>query len=145
MATHLQCCRKLAKLEVHQMSEDTPHNPIPQPPAAPPPIIESSMPPQTQAYPREGFQPTAPNDDPLRFVIPVNPSLWAVIAGYMGLLSITLVFAPFALLTGIFGLRDLKRNPNKTGKFRAWFGTIMGVVFTGLLLFVVGANLLNKK
>ena len=104
-------------------------------------------PPQMHAYPREQSQPrqVAANEDPLRFVITVNPSVWALAAGYLGLFSVLFVCAPFSLIAGIMALRDLKQNPGKTGKGRAWFGIIMGVIFsTGLGLFVI-VGLLQQK
>lgn len=85
--------------------------------------------------------PTPPaklaTEDPLRFVVPLNPSGWAIAAGYLGLFSVLIVFAPFAIFAGIMALRDIQKNPGKTGKGRAIFGLIMGVVgfvLLGLLM-----------
>ena len=98
-------------------------------------LTATTPPPPMAAYPRPQAQATDANSDPLRFVIPVNPSVWAVAAGYLGLFSVLCVFGPFALFAGIMGLRDIKNNPGKTGKGRAWFGIVMGAVGTGFLAF----------
>lgn len=104
------------------------------PPPLAPPIDMSTVPPP-HAY--QAAQNTDANHDPMRFVMPVNPSGWCIAAGYLGLFSVLLVFAPIALLAGFLGMRDLKLNPNKTGKGRAWFGLVMGVLGTGYLLFML--------
>ena len=83
------------------------------------------------------------NDDAaLRIVLPVGRSGWAIAAGYLALFSVLCFPAPFALLTGILAVRDIKRNPEKHGLGRAWFGIIMGALFSlVLLLLVLGAVL----
>ena len=102
-------------------------------------------PPQMHEYPRPQPQKVAATDDPLRFVIPLNPSIWAIAAGYLGLFSVLFVCAPFSLIAGLLALKDIKQNPGKTGKGRAWFGIVMGVVFsTGLGWFVI-ASLMQRK
>lgn len=78
----------------------------------------------------------AMGEDPtMRMLLPVGRSLWAIAAGYFGLLSILLVFAPFALITGIIAVLDIKKNPEKHGMGRAIFGIIMGALFTAFLVF----------
>jgi hypothetical protein len=96
-------------------------------------------------YPRPPNNSVPANDDPLRFVIPVNPSVWAIAAGYLGLFSVLCVFAPFSLIAGILALKDLKANPNKTGRGRALFGIIMGVIGTGTMIGVAVLSLLKAK
>lgn len=75
----------------------------------------------------------------LRMVLPIDRSGYAIAAGYLGLFSVLLVFAPFALLFGILGVRDIKKHTNKLGMGRSVFGIIMGaigtIVLIGLLLF----------
>ncbi len=111
-----------------------------------PPVManQSVPPPQMHEYPRGNLQPPSP-DETMKYLIPVNPSAWALISGYLGLFSVLLIFAPFALITGIFGLRDIKANPNKSGIGRAWFGIIMGTVFSFFLIFWLLPVLMNKK
>ncbi len=82
------------------------------------------------------------DDDPLlRYLLPVGRSGWAIAAGYLGLFSVLCVPAPLALLTGILAVRDIRRNPKKTGMGRAIFGIVMGSLGTfvlALILAVVG-------
>ena len=77
---------------------------------------------------------TAQSDAALRMLLPVGRSGYAIAAGYLGLVSILLVFAPFALLFGILGVIDIKKNRDKHGMGRAVFGIIMGAIFSVLLV-----------
>ncbi|MBC8010741.1 MAG: DUF4190 domain-containing protein [Burkholderiales bacterium] len=74
-------------------------------------------------------------DGTQKWLIPVGRSGWAIAAGYLGLFSVLFVFAPFALVCGIMALRSLRRNPQLVGKGRAWFGIVMGGVFSALMAF----------
>ncbi|MBZ0111295.1 MAG: DUF4190 domain-containing protein [Thermoanaerobaculia bacterium] len=77
-------------------------------------------------------------DDPLtRAILPVGRSLWAIAAGYLGIFSLLLIFAPLAIVTGILAIRDIRKHPEKRGLGRAWFGIIMGALGTLILLAVV--------
>jgi hypothetical protein len=72
-----------------------------------------------------------PETDPaLKFVVPLNTSALAIIAGYFGLVSVLCLPAPFALLLGILALQHLKKNPKLDGKGRAIFAIVMGAIFT---------------
>jgi hypothetical protein len=51
---------------------------------------------------------------------------------------------PFALLCGILGLRSIRRNPGLGGKGRAWFGLVMGAVFSLSLLSLLIASLFKS-
>lgn len=95
--------------------------------------------------PPHGNYYVPPTEDPLRFVVPVNPSMWAVAAGYLGLFSVLCLPAPIALFAGIKGLKDIKQNPNKNGEGRAWFGIIMGSIGTLGLLSVVLLSFAQRK
>jgi Domain of unknown function (DUF4190) len=79
------------------------------------------------------------------FLIPTNQSAWAVISGYLGLLSVCALPAPLAVITGILALRDLRRNPDKGGKSRAVFGIITGIFGTIALVASFIAAVLEKK
>jgi hypothetical protein len=81
------------------------------------------------------------SDPAMRLLLPVGRSFWAIAAGYFGLLSILLIFAPFALVTGVLAILDIRKNPEKHGMGRAIFGIIMGALFSLILLFA----LLNKS
>lgn len=77
-------------------------------------------------------------DDPLmRMVLPVGRSVWAIAAGYLGLISVLLIPAPFAVLTGILAIREIRRDPKKHGLGRAIFGIVMGSLGTAVLLLVL--------
>ncbi len=81
--------------------------------------------------PRRRRSPSNAMDDPaMRFVLPVNTSAMAIIAGYLGLISVLCVPAPFALITGIIALRQLKQDPKLHGHGRAAFGIVMGALGT---------------
>lgn len=116
-----------------------------------PPVVQSgqwSAPPtpadlrgqQAQPFgePRDG------NQDPMRFVAPIHSSAWAVAASYLGLLSVLLIFAPFAIITGLMALQDLKANPHKTGKGRAIFGLVMGYICILLYGLLILAGIMNR-
>jgi len=70
-------------------------------------------------------------------IIPIDRSGLAVAAGYLGLVSILVIFAPIALLLGILAIRDIKKNPEKHGMGRAVFAVIMGGIFTVFLFIYV--------
>jgi len=82
----------------------------------------------------------ASEDDTLKWVVPIGRSGWAIAAGYLGLFAVLIVPAPLALLTGILGLRAIKKHPEKLGKGRAWFGIIAGAIGTAVIMFVIVAN-----
>lgn len=74
------------------------------------------------------------NDPALRMLIPIDRSGLAIVAGYLGLISVICFPAPIALVVGILAVRDIKRNPEKHGLGRAWFGIVMGFIFTSVLI-----------
>jgi hypothetical protein len=79
----------------------------------------------------------------LRMLLPIGRSGWAIASGYLALFSVLLVFAPFALLTGILALRDIKKHPDRHGKGRAWFGIIMGALFSAALVAAFVLTVIN--
>ena len=99
-------------------------------------VASVQLPPKAQPV-APPLKPLDGNKDPLRFVAPIHASVWAVAAGYLGLFSLVLIFAPFSLWAGVKALRDLKAHPHKTGKGRAIFGVVMGGIFSIILIFVV--------
>jgi hypothetical protein len=99
------------------------------------------------AAPSTGWGTIAPHaaeepDPLLRWVLPVGRSGWAIAAGYLGLLSVLVFPAPFALLFGILAVRDIKAH-SKHGMGRAVFGIVMGGVVTLLLVIGLIVNLLG--
>ena len=65
-----------------------------------------------------------------RALVPVGRAPSAIAAGYLGLLSPIGVLAPFALFVGVYALYALRQNPALHGAGRAWFGIVMGGLFT---------------
>jgi predicted RNA-binding Zn-ribbon protein involved in translation (DUF1610 family) len=74
------------------------------------------------------------DDAGIRLLLPVGRSGWAIAAGYLGLISVLVFPAPFALLAGILAIRDMRRDPSKHGMGRAVFGIVMGAIGTAFLL-----------
>ncbi|MEM7395648.1 MAG: DUF4190 domain-containing protein [Verrucomicrobiota bacterium] len=81
----------------------------------------------------------------MRALIPVGRSPYAIIAGYLGLVSVLLFPAPLALIFGILGVVDIRKsqktNKKKFGMGRAIFGLLFGLVFTVILTLVVAASI----
>jgi len=98
------------------------------PPRAPAPAAPYAQPPAAAA------QPSEPNAF-LALVVPVGRSGWAILAGYLGLVSIMMLPAPFAILCGVLAIKDIRKNPHKLGLVRAWFGIIAGSTCLLVLLF----------
>jgi Domain of unknown function (DUF4190) len=87
-------------------------------------------------------------DAGIRMLIPVGLTGWAIASGYLGLISVLLIPAPFALLTGILAIREMRRNPRKHGMGRAIFGIVMGTIFTPVLLIAIAgliASVVGKR
>ena len=82
-------------------------------------------------------------DPSLAAVIPVGRAPSAIAAGYLGLLSPLIIFAPFALLVGILALNQMKKDPELTGAGRAWFGIIMGAIFSLAFVAMLLPNLMK--
>jgi GYF domain 2/Domain of unknown function (DUF4190) len=102
---------------------------------APPPL---PMPHAQPGFPQPPPRPMG-DDAMMRVLLPVGRSGWAIAAGYLGLLSFLGVFGPFALLTGILAVIDIRRNPQKHGMGRAVFGIVMGVLGSAALIFILFA------
>lgn len=84
------------------------------------------------------------DDVAMRILLPIGRSGFAILAGYLGLLSPLFIFAPPALLFGILAIRDIKRNPKKGGMGRAIFGTVMGGLFTLVLVGILTVAVLES-
>lgn len=69
-------------------------------------------------------------DAMMRMILPVGRSVWAIVAGYLGLISVLVVPAPFALIAGIIAIVEIRKNPKKHGMGRAIFGVVMGGLFS---------------
>jgi hypothetical protein len=75
-------------------------------------------------------------------MLPIGRSGFAIAAGYIALFSVLVIPAPFAILFGYLALRDIKRHPEKTGKGRAWFGIVMGVL---VIVIVAAAGIAGRR
>jgi Domain of unknown function (DUF4190) len=84
-------------------------------------------------------------DPAMRVLLPVGRSFYAIIAGYLGLISVLVFPAPFAILFGFLALRDIKRHPEKGGRGRAVFGLIMGTMFTLLPVAMIAIAALTSR
>ena len=65
-----------------------------------------------------------------RLILPIGRSRWAIIAGYLGLLSFIPGVGILAIVTGVLAVRDIKRNPEKHGMGRAITGIVLGVLLS---------------
>lgn len=100
-------------------------------------------------HPLRGTQPqkavavTIDDSNSTRMMLPVGRSSWAIASGYLGLFSVLLVFAPFALLSGIFAVKDIQKNSEKHGMGRAIFGIVMGALGSVFLLIALVSAVIN--
>jgi hypothetical protein len=86
-------------------------------------------------YCGEYLDPTARPRDPApsgldRAILPVGRPVSAIAAGYCGLLAffplVGIVFGVFGTVFGVVALKELRRNPELSGRGRAWFGIVAG-------------------
>jgi hypothetical protein len=93
---------------------------------------------QPGGYPAGGYPGwSAPpqRDRAMEMLLPVNRTELSIAAGYAGLFSILLIFAPIAVVLGVLALLELSHKPDVGGRGRAWFGLIAGAFGTlGLIL-----------
>lgn len=76
-------------------------------------------------------------DAVVRAMLPVGRSGYAITAGYLALFSVLILPAPLAFIFGILAYRDIKKNPEKHGMGRAWFGIIMGILGMGVFILMI--------
>jgi hypothetical protein len=70
-------------------------------------------------------------DDPgIRLLLPVGRSGPAIVAGYLGLLSIIPAVGLLAIAFSLWAIADIRRNPKRHGMGRAVFGLVTGAVST---------------
>lgn len=85
----------------------------------------------------------------VRMLLPVGRSGLAIAAGYLGLISVLLVPAPFALLLGILAVVDIHKSRGtgnrKYGMGRAVFAIIMGTICSVLLVPVIIALIYKPR
>jgi hypothetical protein len=86
--------------------------------------------------PQRVYKPSADKDDPaLKYLVPIGRSGWAIAAGYLGLISVLVVPAPFALACGLMAVRNIRRDDKLIGMGRAVFGIVMGGLVTLVVLY----------
>jgi hypothetical protein len=87
--------------------------------------------------PRPGSAPAAApdigQDAGMRLLLPVGRSGWAIAAGYLGLFSFLVIFAPIGLVVSIVAAMHLKKHPELHG----WGRTIFGLIASGLMTVVL--------
>ena len=105
-----------------------PARPAGGPPRLPAAAAASSYAPPAASYPPPRLQEG--KDQALHWILPVGRSGWAIAAGYLGIFSLLGIFAPFAVITGLLGLREIRKNPRLGGRGRAIFGIVMGGIVT---------------
>ena len=88
---------------------------------------------------------TSQSDAAMRMLLPVGRSGYAIAAGYLGIFSVLLIFAPFSLLFGILAVKDIKKNKDKHGMGRAIFGIIMGSICSIIMLALIIVILHNRN
>ena len=68
----------------------------------------------------------------MRMILPVGRAWQAIVAGYLGLLSVLPGFGVLALIFGIWAVKVIRRDPKRHGMVRAIFGIVMGLAGTAL-------------
>lgn len=71
-------------------------------------------------------------ENDLKYLIPMGTTPIPMIAGYLGLFSLLILPAPFALILGVVGLNQLKKKNITNGRGRCWTGIVLGSIFTVL-------------
>lgn len=103
------------------------------PPPNPPP--NPHIPPPNPPYSAPNTPQHSIADDPMaRMLLPVGRSTWAIVAGYLGLISVLCFPAPFALVAAILAIRELRNDPKLHGMGRAVFGLVMGALGCAVML-----------
>jgi len=73
---------------------------------------------------------TSQSDAAMRMLLPVGRSRYAVAAGYLAFFSWVPILGQLAVICGLLGIKEIKNDKDKHGIGRAWFGVVLGVVFT---------------
>ncbi len=77
--------------------------------------------------------------DPVHWLIPTGRSWQAIVAGYLGIVSLVIwVLGPVAAGFGIWALARSSGDPRLHGRGRAIFGIVAGAAGTAALLLFVG-------
>lgn len=80
-----------------------------------------------------------------RWLTPVDRPISAIAAGYLGLFSVLpLPFGLAAIACGIVALKKIKKDPTLSGKGRAWFGIVLGTIFTLIYALAISVALIEN-
>jgi hypothetical protein len=83
-----------------------------------------------------------------RMLLPVGRSPAAIAAGYLGLVSFIpcwgFLTGSLAVYFGLKALKELRENPELSGKGRAWFGIITGVPLALLSVLMLIAFVISR-
>lgn len=91
--------------------------------------------PDRNHVPPPPLPPRPESEDPvMRAILPVGRTGLSIAAGYAGLFALIPIFAPIAIVLGIFAILDLNKHPKKIGMGRAIFGLVMGIIMSLVLL-----------
>ena len=84
-------------------------------------------------------------EEELHLVLPMGTPISAIIAGYLGLVSVLILPAPFAVVMGFVGLRQIKKGGKRYGKARCWVGIILGGIVTIGVVAIMIESILNQS
>ena len=93
-------------------------------------------------------RPGAPLPDTMdRLILPVGRPGLAIAAGYLGLFALLPFVGFVTLLVSWLAIRKLKRHPELSGRGRAYFGLVMGIITSllwgGTFVFAMVSELLT--
>ena len=91
--------------------------------------------------PEQNSQKPLGENAAVRMLMPVGRSGWAIAAGYLGLFSLIVFPAPFALIVSVIAIVHIKKckksGTPKYGLGRAIFGLVMGNAGTVIILWFI--------
>ena len=91
--------------------------------------------------------PDLPRDSTDLLLTPEGHALSAIAAGYLGLFALFpclgAITGPLAVTFGVKALKVIRKDPSLAGKFRAWFGIVVGGLVTLLHLLALGGLLIS--
>lgn len=81
----------------------------------------------------------SPEPEHLHLLIPTKTPFTAIAAGYLGLLSILVFPAPFAIILAIVGFFRVRATPGARGYLRCAVGLIGGLIGCAILAFFIAS------
>ncbi len=78
----------------------------------------------------------------VRMIVPLGQSPLAIIAGYVGLISLFVCFlGPVAIVIGALAIRQIRKHPHMHGTYRAIIGIVLGLISSVGLIAVIASLL----